>query len=232
MYDNERVSVSQINTMIDSERTEFFNFTYPTGEMTAEEKASFERHFLQHYLYNEIGFETVGMFKNRLCSKLWDIMPYYTELYKTLHFELDYFNDYSIHTINHNENTQASDNTQTGKIKNTTSSESENSNTGNVINLQSDTPQGNVNINSNDYVSAIGKSINDLNNSNTATSESEQSFENYHNRVDGSNVGDSETTTHGNNGQNLEKLKKYRESILNIEMMIIKDCYDLFMQIW
>lgn len=231
-YSDDYLSVSDISNMLDTVRGSFFDFYYPSEFMTEDEKASFEKHFLQHYLYNEIGFETVGMFKNRLVSKLWDIMPYYNELYKTIHFDIDYFNDYRIETNSNGKARNDADNSQTGKIKNTSVTNSESKNTGDTINLQSDTPQSNIDIASNDFVSAVGKNIDNTKNNTIATTEAEQSFDEYHNKTYGMSETENKTITLGNNGNNSEKLKKYRDNILNIEMMIIKDCASLFMKIW
>lgn len=59
-----------------------------------------ESKILTHYLYREIGFESMAMFIFMLNRKLNEIMPYYNEMYKTLLPDLlkedwfDYFEDY------------------------------------------------------------------------------------------------------------------------------------------
>ena len=46
-------------------------------------KANFERKFIDHYYFYEIGFETIERFKHRLKTRLNEIYPYYSQLYNT-----------------------------------------------------------------------------------------------------------------------------------------------------
>ena len=48
-----------------------------------EEKQQFEKLFIQHYYFHEIGFETPERFKHQLKAKLDLIAPYYQQLYLT-----------------------------------------------------------------------------------------------------------------------------------------------------
>ena len=48
-----------------------------------EEKQQFEKLFIQHYYFHEIGFETPERFKHQLKAKLDLIAPYYQQLYQT-----------------------------------------------------------------------------------------------------------------------------------------------------
>ena len=48
-----------------------------------EEKQQFEKLFIQHYYFYEIGFETPERFKHQLKAKLDLIAPYYQQLYQT-----------------------------------------------------------------------------------------------------------------------------------------------------
>ena len=48
-----------------------------------EEKQQFEKLFIQHYYFHEIGFETPERFKHQLKAKLDLIAPYYQHLYLT-----------------------------------------------------------------------------------------------------------------------------------------------------
>ena len=50
---------------------------------TDEEKQQFEKLFIQHYYFHEIGFETPERFKHQLKAKLDLIAPYYQQLYLT-----------------------------------------------------------------------------------------------------------------------------------------------------
>ena len=58
-----------------------FDYDFYTNDETI--KYNFEDKFINEYYFNEIGFETVGRFKQRLKTKLNKIMPYYSQLYQT-----------------------------------------------------------------------------------------------------------------------------------------------------
>ena len=63
---------------------ENFNlFDFPYNLYNNDLKPWFEEKFYQHFMFYEIGFDTIGMFKQRLMSKLNDIFPYYKQLYET-----------------------------------------------------------------------------------------------------------------------------------------------------
>ena len=84
---------SSVNTVIENTREWLFDFSYPSNELTSSEKSHLEAHIMRHYYTREIGFETFGLFKMKLESKLWDIMPRYEQLYALQHRDLDFFND-------------------------------------------------------------------------------------------------------------------------------------------
>lgn len=84
---------SKVNEVIENTRTNLFDFNYPSSELTTSEKEHLEKHFMLHYYTREIGFETFGLFKMKLQSKLWDIMPKYEKLYALEHLNLDFFSD-------------------------------------------------------------------------------------------------------------------------------------------
>ena len=89
----ENQPASKLNDVIDQSRENLFDFSYPSTNLTTSEKEHLEKHIMLHYYFKEIGFETFGLFKARLQSKLWDIMPKYDQLYATEHLNLDFFND-------------------------------------------------------------------------------------------------------------------------------------------
>lgn len=57
-----------------------FDFEY--NFYSEEAKKEFQTKFIDHYYFNEIGFETVQRFKQQLKSYLNRIYPYYKELYE------------------------------------------------------------------------------------------------------------------------------------------------------
>ena len=63
--------------------TKFNLFDFPYNLYDNDLKPWFEEKFYQHFMFYEIGFDSVAMFKQRLMSKLNDIYPYYKQLYET-----------------------------------------------------------------------------------------------------------------------------------------------------
>lgn len=55
-----------------------------------------EKKIKDHYLMQQIGFETFGRFKHELNTRMREIMPYYIELYKTTLFEYNPIENYSM----------------------------------------------------------------------------------------------------------------------------------------
>ena len=58
-----------------------FDFNYPFYD--EQFRCDFEEKFIEEYYFHEIGFETVGRFKQRLEAKLLLNMPYWIQLYQT-----------------------------------------------------------------------------------------------------------------------------------------------------
>ena len=376
----ENQPASKVNDVIDQARTSLFNFDYPCSNLTTSEKEHLEKHIMLHFYFKEIGFETVGLFKTKLQSKMWDIMPKYNKLYEIEHLDIDFFNDVDYtrkldstidrdgtdtktgsisdqnsgydetattgkiinqnsgaitdvktgsettantgyteavqtgsivddggHTNTRTESGSYAD-TESGSISKVTTGSYTDENTGNVKNLSSDTPQSNVDISSNDYVSSIDKRIDDtqsertynnltetttptnhknertfnnykvedvntngnertfnnvktrdtdntesettfnnVTNVSTDTKKSEQTFDDYKvrntdakahtqtfnnlmNTIDNTDITDLTERIFGNvSGNNIKKLVDYRDSVINLELMIIKDLKPLFM---
>ena len=66
---------------------DIFDFEY--SFYSEEYKEQFEEKFINHFYYDEIGSETIGRFKHNLRTMLNEIMPYYSQLYKTTLYEYD-----------------------------------------------------------------------------------------------------------------------------------------------
>ena len=68
----------------------FYNESYKKG---------FEKKFLDRFLFDEIGAETVARFKHNLRTMLNEIMPYYTHLYKTSIYEYNPILNYDVQEV-------------------------------------------------------------------------------------------------------------------------------------
>lgn len=223
---------------------------------------------LNHYKYREIGTETIEGFLDRLETTMIEIMPRYNLLYLTADqdFNIIYNVDY-VKTIDTERQGTTSDTTE-GTNSQTATSESsgtnttsanDSSNTQNNINnysknVESTTPQGQLNIATKDIDSvnyADKASWNHNSNSDTATTSGVSSTESSStlegtNTTEGSNTITSNganastegtrETTKGNFGvvSAQDLVAKYREIIINIDQMIINDTElsDLFMNVY
>lgn len=160
---------------------------------------------IQHFYFREIGLETVALFKVFINRAMNEIMPYYNKLYESAKLQ---YNPLEPYTMTESETANSSSNT------NGTSGASSR-------NIYSDTPQSEIEFDAivnNKY--ATNASIDET----SATTGSNSKGESTTNK-----------TTKGNNYYNQsELLTAYRETLLNIDMMIINDkaIQSCFMQIY
>ena len=191
-----------------------FDYDFYTNDETI--KYNFEDKFINEYYFNEIGFETVGRFKQRLRTKLNKIMPYYTQLYKTelrskdIDFMLNKDLEEVYERVLEGFNTSMNDVTV------------DNSSTSNV--LESNIDNGNASLElEKGSLTNVGKStIND----NTKSSNSVNDTTNQTERTRLSSKGNIGITS------SAELLEKWRKVIINIDDLIINECSDLFMQVY
>lgn len=101
-----------ISERVESARSKIFDFPYtlPTNQYYTDDfKKYFETAFLNRYMFNEIGSETVGRFKQRLNAKLLEIIPRYYLMFETLNrvdFEKLLDNTGIEQTTNNSKNTE------------------------------------------------------------------------------------------------------------------------------
>ena len=175
------------------------------------------QNILNHYYESEIGFETASLFRFYLNQTLNEIMPYYNELYKIQKEVLKNT------TNNVNLTVTLKRDTSTTTNSNSTSNNNGENNSKNVF---LDTPQGDLykgDIDDTNYATNV--TWNKNNTSNNITDNSASSGTGIENYV---------KTIIGNNGNkyNIELLQQVKDNIMNIDLMIINDLNDLFMQIF
>ena len=211
----------------DTERVKEYGTAYkiPT-------RAELNNKILSYYRFREIGFETVGRFLFELETALNEIMPYYNQL---LYSADQDFNP--IYNVDYIRNTQRNrSDTNIGSQSTTTIASDSGSVTDESKNVTSDTPQNQLGITNKqidqvDYASEAswGK------NSNTSTSNSSNSMNGSNSTIGNEKEGIVETTK-GNFGVTSAQdlIMKYRETLLNIEQLIIHDkrIAELFMLIY
>lgn len=246
MNSNESLPITQ---RIEQALPSIFNFNYPIW--SNDYKRTLEKKILMHYFNKEICCETVGLWKLYLEERLNLIMPYYNELYKTVSNEFDWLEDINvIETYEGDKNSTGKvTDVSTGKVTDTGKDTSESSiNETNTLtgtktgkDLKSDLPQANYQ--GLDYGTELHDTESTDNNTTTheATSNSTVDKNNITDTASNSNTDtlsntkDTFTRTHkGLNGSksrtqlNLE----YRQSLINIDNMIIDELKDLFMLIY
>ena len=198
-----------IKALIDN-NFDFQMTQYPIFDENYRE--TLNHNILYHYYENEIGFETAALFRLYLNQKLNEIMPYYNELYKVQKKLID--DKLLLNNVNLTEELKGRNTTQTSSV-------SQSTNKGK--NLFQDTPQGNISqqdINAqNVYATNITLNDNSINDNSSAN---------------GSGTNEYIKTTIGNNGGkfNIDVLNDIKNNLMNIDLMIINDLNDLFMQIF
>lgn len=185
------------------------------------------QNILYHYYENEIGFETAPLFRFYLKQKLNEIMPYYNELYKVQKKLID--ENLLLNNVNITENLQGTNSNNTS-TSTTSQSNSSNSGTSNNKNLFLDTPQGNEykgTINDTNYATNVTFDNNTSSNTIQDTSSNSGTA-----NVSGTNA--YIKTIIGNNGAkfNIDVLNDIKNKLMNIDLLIINELNDLFMQIF
>jgi len=198
-----------IKSLIDN-NFDFQMDSYPIFDETY--RNTLNQNILYHYYENEIGFETASLFRFYLNQKLNEIMPYYNELYKVQKKLID--ENLLLNNVNLTESLTGS---------NTTETNSESSSSSNNKNLFQDTPQGNI----------PSQEIDDENVYATNITLNRNSIEDSSNSS-GSGTNEYLKTIIGNNGGkfNIDILNDIKNNLMNIDLMIINELNDLFMQIF
>ena len=142
-----------------------FDFDYPF--YSEEYRPTFERHFIEHFYFDEIGQETVAKFKQRLKIKFNLIMPYWNKIFLADNLEQRILDNYDVTE------------TYTREIANNSTATNESTNK----NLQSDTPVTKTDLEQVDYFSNIVKDI-----GNNTSNVNNNSLENWERRMQG-NIG-------------------------------------------
>ena len=235
---SESKGADNVDSILDRCWNKVFNFDFPIFDENYRQILC--RKILKHYYTREIAHETVGRWKLALNAKLNEIMPYYNQLYKSELLEFNPFYDVDLTRSREGSGTsnKTSNNTETnsGTSKNV-SSESGTNNT-DTLNRFSDTPQNSMD------TQGIADSVplttvTKVNEDNTTTNESTDTLTRNDTKTGNGTENINNTDKYieivkGKQGtENYSSLlKKFRETFLNIDMMIIEDCSDCFFTLW
>ena len=215
---SESEGADNIDSILERCWNKVFNFDFPIFDENYRQVLCMK--ILKHYYTREIAHETVGRWKLALNAKLNEIMPYYNQLYKSELLEFNPFYDVDLTRSREGSGTS-------NRTSKNVSSGSGTSNT-DTLNRFSDTPQNSMD------TQGIADSVplttvTKVNEDNTTTNESTGSGTEDINSTD-----KYIETVKGKQGtENYSSLlKKFRETFLNIDMMIIEDCSDCFFTLW
>lgn len=232
---NESVGYSKIEDVITGAIPKIFDFDFPIFDESY--RSVLERKILKHFYTREICEETVGLWKLRLDTRLNEIMPYYNKLYNS---ELLDFNPLYSDNLVRTRKTNLDSNRKTSNSGKTTSNNSTHgSGNGNTINngndLFSDTPQGSiVGLDENTYLTNARKTTDNSSTTSTTSNISSGTVDSSDNGSDDLKSTEEylESVSGWSGITGSELIMKYRETFINIDVMILNELEDLFFQLW
>ena len=188
-------------------------FDFPYNLYDNDLKPWFEEKFFQHFMFYEIGFDSVAMFKQRLMAKLNDIFPYYKQLYDT---------EIAAKSVDFLLNKDLKESYVRELTSNSNSSQESNATSNGLSTAGQLTPSL---ISNSQKIDKFMDTAQKDESSSNATSTGEST---------GNSKEEYTLTSQGNIGitSSAELLDKWRQVLLNIDLMIFEECNDLFMQIF
>lgn len=194
-------------------------FDQPYNLYNNELKPYFEEKFFQHFMFYEIGFDNVNIFKQHLISTLNDIYPKYKQLYETeircqnIDFMLNKdLKESYVRKLNGESEGNSHATSNTDNISNN-----------NDLSIANDTPQNKID-DLDKYMTSASKT--NSNSTNNSSSNANNTIKNKSN-----NVEEYELISQGNIGvtSSAELLEKWRNVLINIDLMIFKELENLFL---
>lgn len=179
---------------------------------------------LRHYYTREICCETLGRWKLFLSDKMKNIMPYYNQLYQSELLKIQPLVSVDRSVTHEGSKTETKTTNRNGS--NTSNSRTDGST--DTWSYYSDTPQGGINgLDTNDYLT------NATHNRGTDGTSSSLNGTTSDTETGSGNGSDSYVdNVLGFEGNQSEMLLKFRETFLNIDIMIINELNDLFFTIY
>ena len=180
----------------------------------------------RHYYFDEIGLETPMLFNYQIETRLNEIMPFYNQMYESTKSKFNPLLDNEIEETIEKivENVQNSVNQQTGKTTNSATNTDEN------LSVFSDTPNGLLsigNIKGNVYATNA-----DFENNKTTNQQTNDNSANSENKSNGNENTIQKRRITANNQSKSKLLLEFRQTFVNIDMMIIDELAPLFMGIY
>ena len=199
---------------------------YPLFDESHREELN--KKIYNRYKFREIGFETAAVFTHYFITLINEIMPYYNELYRTAARDYDFLSDADL---------TETENVATNSSSSGTSNSSSNDSTQTAANgkdtrARSDTPQGSFNFSAvadNTYltdaeITETGNTSATNSNGQTASTTSAQGA--------GQSARTKRITGKSPGRTYADMVREYRETILNIDKMILDELNVCFMGVY
>lgn len=247
-YD-ESTGLTNVDDVIEKSRNKVFNFDFPIFDESY--RNVLENKIIMHYYTREIASETVGLWKFWLRTKMNEIMPYYNQLYRSATLEFNPFYDVDLTTDyqrvdngeHSNSGTMSESRSESGSGNASGSESNTDGNKNDHWEYFSETPEGGINgvANLNYLTTALHTTDDKTGSVSSSTSNSENEYENSgsvsRNTNDSGTIKNIEDYLHHVKGKSggasySKLLEEYRKTFLNIDMMIIGELKNLFIQLW
>lgn len=184
---------------------------------TPEFRDALNEKILRHYWNREIGMETISMFAFAIRRRMHEVMPLYVKVYESEMLEFDPLSNVVLSTARDDEAKEAS------KRKSTNTADTDSS--GGSRNLNSNFPQANFDPELNgEFYASDGQ--------NQISSSKAKTTGGGEDTTDGTTTAKGKSTTTGRQGSASDLLLRYRATFLNVDMLVIGELADCFMQVW
>lgn len=185
---------------------------------------------LKHYYLREICAETAGIWSMWMNTKLEEIMPYYNQMYQSAKLEFDPFSDTDFQETRNT--THEGEKTDTSETNLNDSKTGKRSDSGTTYDLYSDTPQGALTgVDTENYLTDARKTS-----TNTSGTYSDSDISKTDTQSSGSDSYKDDTAIKVTGKRGTENysdmLMKYRDTMINIDMLVIGEFEELFFGLW
>lgn len=207
-----------------------FNFDFPIFDEAY--RPVLEQKIIKHFYTREIAHETVGMFILRLDVKMNEIMPYYNELYKSAKLVFDPLTD--VHYTSANKGTISTVGESSGIGGSVTDQEYNTHSSGEEKNVFHDTPQGfvdTVDLENGGYATNVRKQNGNSDGNGTSKN---TNANNYSNTGRNTTTNDYVIEVSGKSGRSSygKLIQEFRDSLINIDKMILDELKPLFFMLY
>ena len=202
----------ELNQIVNDLDFNLFDFEYNLYDNDL--KSAFEKKFIDHFYFYEIGLTPIARFKKALQIKLNDIFPYYKQLYQTelRSAEIDFMLNKD---LKEEYTRQLTGNSSVNQSSTSTSNDTS-------LNVNNDTPQNKID-DLDQYMTSASKNTDNSTMNSSGTNSAENNSTETYSLISQGNIGVTSSA---------ELLEKWRNVLINIDQLIFEECNDLFMLIY